>query len=302
VIERGHAVRSLRAEAGFTAMELLLATTLMLLVLGATLTTMDEFSRSTRATEDQNDAQQRARQGMTQISRELRNHAVANTAAPEGIALATPYDLIFETVGASRPAGTANSANVQRIRYCLDSVDGNGSRLWAQTQTWTTASAPGVPGAIGCPSVLWGGARLVAENVVNRAGGIDRPVFTYDSTVAAEVRRVGISLYVDTTIGRAPKETRLESGVYLRNANHAPVASFTAAVTGSGVVVLDATHSTDRENEKLVYSWKVDGAAIPPTSAAVDWPGLSSGTHTVELRVTDPGGLWGNTTRSVVIP
>lgn len=295
-------MRRLRAEDGFTLVELLLATVLMLIVLGATLTTLDEFSRSTRTTEDQNDAQQQARQAMTQLSRELRNHAVANTAAPEGIALAAPYDLIFETVGASRPAGSANSANVQRIRYCLDSIDGKGARLWAQTQTWTTASAPAVPAAIGCPSVLWGGSRLVAQHVVNRVGGAERPVFTYDSTVPAEVRRVAISLYVDTTIGRDPKETRLESGIFLRNANHAPVAAFTAVATGSGVVVLDGTRSTDRENERLLYAWKVDGTAIPPTSAAVDWPGLSSGTHTVELKVTDPGGLHGTTTRSVVVP
>jgi type II secretory pathway pseudopilin PulG len=292
----------LRGEAGFTLMELLLATTLMLIVLGATLTTLDEFSRSTRTTEDQNDAQQQARQAMTQLARELRNHAVANTAAPEGIALATPHDLIFETVGASRPAGSANTANVQRIRYCLDSLDGKGSRLWVQTQSWTTAGAPPVPTAIGCPSVLWGGARLVAQHVVNRVGPVDRPVFTYDSTVPAEVRRVAISLYVDTTLGRDPKETRLQSGIFLRNANHAPVAAFSADVTGSGVVVLDATRATDRENERLLYAWKVDGVPIPPTSAAVDWPGLSSGTHTVELKVTDPGGLYGTTTRTVVVP
>lgn len=291
-----------RGQAGFTAVELLMATALMLLVLGATLTTLDNFATSTRKTEDQNDAQQRARQAMSQLARELRNHAVANTAAPEGIAVASPYELIFETVGAKRPSGSANTANVERVRYCLDSFNAEGARLWTQRQAWTSAGAPPVPSATGCPSVVWGPAKMVAQNVVNRVGDANRPVFTYDSAVVSEVRRVDVSLYVDTTLGRDPKETRLESGIFLRNANHAPVPSFTSSVTGNGQLMLDATRSTDAEGERLLYAWKIDGAPIPPATELVDYSGVSSGTHTVELRVTDPGGLFGTTQRTVVIP
>jgi hypothetical protein len=295
-------VTRVRAEAGLTAVELLMAATLMLVVLGATFTTLEEFSRSTRTTEAQNDAQQQARQSMTQLARELRNHAVANTAAPEGIALASPYDLVFETVGAARPAGSANTANVQRVRYCLDTGDAAGAKLWAQSQAWTTAAAPPVPPTTKCPSILWDTSRVVAQFVTNRVGALDRPVFTYDSNVASDVRRVDMTLYVDTAIGKAPKETQLESGIFLRNANQAPVASFTASVTGSGQLILDATRSTDRESERLLYAWAVDGATIPPASAAVDYAGVASGTHTVELKVTDPGGLFGTTQQSVVVP
>jgi type II secretory pathway pseudopilin PulG len=293
---------SVRSEAGFTTMELLVATVLMLIVLGATFTQLGEFGRNTRSTEDQNDAQQKARQAMGQLTRELRNHAVANTAAPEGIALASPYDLIFETVGAQKPAGSQNTANVERVRYCLDSFNAQGSRLWTQRQRWTGATAPAVPVATGCPSILWGPGKIVAEHVVNRVGGAERPVFTYDAAVASEVRRVDMSLFVDTTLGREPKETRLQSGIFLRNANHAPVPSFTTSVTGSGVLMLDATPSSDAEGERLLYAWKIDGTTIPPTSALVDQPGLSSGTHTVELRVMDPGGLFASTQKTVVIP
>jgi type II secretory pathway pseudopilin PulG len=293
----------LRSQAGFTAAELLLAATLMLLVLGATLTTLEEFSRSTRTTEAQNDAQQQARQAIGQLARELRNHAVANTAAPEGIALATPYDLVFETVGAARPGGSANTANVQRVRYCLDSYDGpGGARLWTQTQTWATAASPAVPPTDKCPAVVWESARVVAQHVVNRSGGLARPVFSYDAAAAADVRRVDMALYVDTTPGADPKETRLESGIFLRNANRAPVAAFTVAVTGSGQLILEATQSTDREGERLSYAWKIDGTAIAPTSATVDYAGLSSGSHTIELKVTDPGGLFSTTQRTVVVP
>jgi hypothetical protein len=279
-------------------LELVLAATLMLIVLGATLTTLDEFTDSTRATELQNDSQEQARSAMDQLARELRNHAVANTRAPEGIALAEPYDLIFETVGQSRPSGSANTANVQRVRYCLDAD----STLWAQDQFWTTASSPEVPSIISCPSNFWHSRRIVAEDVVNRLGGASRPLFTYDAANPAQVRRVSMSLFVDTTPGAEPKETRLQSAIFLRNANQPPAASFTATVTGSGQLILNGTESSDPESERLSYSWKIDDAAIAPATATVDYGGVPSGTHSVELTVTDPGGLFGTNRQTVAVP
>ncbi|HEX8648916.1 MAG TPA: PKD domain-containing protein [Thermoleophilaceae bacterium] len=287
-------------ERGFTTIELLLASSLMLVILAATLTSMDGFNRTTRVSADQNDSQQQARQAMGQLARELRNHAVANTQAPEGIALAAPYDLVFETVGASRPAATANSSNVERIRYCLDG--GTPATLWAQTQSWTSAAAPPVPSTVGCPSSAWGTRRVVAQDVVNRLGPLERAVFTYDAASAAQVRRVEMTLYVDTTLARDPKETQLQSAIFLRNANRAPAAAFTASVTGSGLTVLNATGSADPEGERLRFAWKVDGVAIAPTSETVDHGGLAPGPHEVELTVTDPGGLFHTTRQTVVAP
>jgi hypothetical protein len=189
------------------------------------------------------------------------------------------------------------------VRYCLDDYAGpGGARLWAQSQAWSTAAAPPLPPTDKCPAVTWDSSRVVAQHVTNRAGGLDRPVFAYDAAVTADVRRVDMALYVDTTPGADPKETRLESGIFLRNANRAPTAAFTATVTGSGQLILDATPSSDRENERLLYAWRVDGAAIAPTSATVDYAGLPSGPHTVELKVTDPGGLFGTALRSVDVP
>jgi type II secretory pathway pseudopilin PulG len=290
------------SERGLTLIELLVGATLMLVVLAATLSTMDRFTGTTRRTELQNDSQELARQGMTQLARELRNHAVANTAAPEGIALAHKYDLVFETVGRDRPAGTSNTANVERIRYCLDTDRPSSSTLYAQVQRWTTATPPPVPSTLSCPAPDWGNRRVVAQNVVNMHGGLDRAVFTYDSAVPSAVRRVSMTLYVDTTPGQLPKETRLQSGIFLRNANHAPSASFAATVTGGGTVVLNATGSTDPEGERLSYAWKADGVALPGSSATLDYTPASGGSHTVELRVTDPGGLYGTQTQTVVVP
>lgn len=287
----------LRSESGFTLLELLIASTLMLVVLGATLTSLEGFTTGTRETELQNDSQDEARRAMDQLARELRNHAVANTRAPEGISLAEPFDLIFETVGQTRPAGSANTSNVQRVRYCLDANE----TLWAQDQYWTTAATPEVPSIMSCPSNFWHSRRIVAEHVVNRVGS-SRPLFTYDAAAASDVRRVAMSLYVDTNPGASPKETRLQSAIFLRNANQAPAATFTWNATGSGQLILNATASSDPEGERLSYGWKLDDAAIAPTTATVDYAGVASGTHTVELTVTDPGGLFDSDRQTVVIP
>ena len=290
----------LRDESGISLVELLIAASLMLVILSATFSSLDGFNQTTRVSADQNDSQQQARQAMSQLARELRNHAVANTQAPEGIAISQPYDLVFETVGQDRPAGSANTANVQRVRYCLDG--GTPATLWAQSQSWITATPPPVPSTFGCPSAAWGPRRVVAEDLVNRFNGQNRPVFTYDSAITAEIRRVEMSLFVDTTLNRKPKETHLQSAIFLRNANHAPVASFTSSVTGSGQVILNGTASRDDEGERLRYSWKINGTTIAPTTATVDHSGLGSGSHTVELTVTDPGGLFGTATSTVTVP
>lgn len=292
----------LRAEDGMTLMELLMASTLMLIVLGATLTSLNTFAGNTRASEEMNDSQQRARQSMNQLVRELRNHAVANTNAPEGIAVAEPYDLVFETVGHNRPGETSNTANIERIRYCLGDPPFADGQLWVQVQTWTTATPPAMPSTTHCPDPTWPKRRVVAEDVVNRLGGRDRPLFTYDAAVASEVRRVQASLFVDTTPGTGTGETHLQSGVFLRNANHPPVAAFTVRVTGGGLVVLNATGSRDAEGQRLSYAWKVNGTAIPATSATVDYTPSASGPHTIALTVTDPGGLYGTSQQTVSVP
>lgn len=292
---------SLRDESGLTLTEVLLASVMMIVVLTATLGAFESFTRNTRTNEEQNDSQQLARQAMGQLARELRNHAVANTAAPEGIALATPFDLVFETVGRDRPSVTQNQANIERIRYCLNSEDPARAVLYAQVQKWTTTNPPDMPSTSSCPALGWEGTRIVAENVTNRIGGADRAVFAYDATVPAEVRRVSMTLFVDTTPTREPKETRLDSGIFLRNANHSPTSSFTTYVNGSGLVVLNGSASSDPERERLSYAWKVDGTPLPSTAPTVDWRPSVPGAYTVELRVTDPGGLFGISTQTVTV-
>src|SRR3712207_3102441 len=122
--------RLVRDEAGVMLLELLLAAALMSLVLGATITTLTTFENTSRINELQNDNQEDIRAAVDQLSRELRNHAVATQDAPVGIVKMDPYDLVFQTVAPTKPATTNNTHNVQRIRYCLDYSKKRNQKIW----------------------------------------------------------------------------------------------------------------------------------------------------------------------------
>src|SRR5947208_221846 len=79
------------------------------------------------------------------------------------------------------------------------------------------------------------------------------------------------------------REARLDSAVALRNEDGAPHASFTAVVSGNGHLVLNASSSSDPENDPLTYSWSYDGTTIPSaTDVTLDYqPTPFSGSHTV---------------------
>jgi hypothetical protein len=292
-------------------LELLLAATLMVVVLGATVGALTSFQHTSRINELQNDNQEDVRAAIDQLSRELRNHAVATQQAQAGIVSLTPYDIVFQTVGATKPASTANDQNLARVRYCLDTSNLRNEKIWAQEQTWTSATPPAVPATTSCPDPAWGNQRFIAMRITNRfqpsAPTIpgDRPVFTANSGVIGQITRIDISLYLDTTPGggpvNAPDETRIDSGIFLRNQNQLPTASFTASVTGSRHIILNASNSNDPENQSLTYTWKDGSTTIDPTGQTADYL-TTSGSHTMSLTVRDPGGLSATTSQTVTVP
>jgi type II secretory pathway component PulJ len=302
--------RLVREESGIMLLELLLAASLMLVVLGATFTSLTTFQSNTRINELQNDNQEDVRAAIDQLSRELRNHAVATQQAPLGIVALTPYDLVFQTVGATKPASTANDQNLSRVRYCLDTSNLRNEKIWAQEQTWTTATPPSVPSTASCPDPAWGNQRFIAMRITNRfnssapATPRDRAVFTANSAVIGQITRIEISLYLDSTPGggpvNAPDETRIDSGIFLRNQNQPPTASFTASVTGSRHIILNASNSNDPENQSLTYTWKDGSTTIDPVGQTADYA-ATPGTHTMSLTVKDPGGLSATTSQTVTV-
>ena len=121
----------MRREHGFTLVELLVAVTIMTVVLGATLAVFDVFTKTQNVNQSQNDAQDQARNALDRMERRFRDHAAPAPDQQLGIDKATPYDVVFETVGTPKPAGSQNSRNAQRVRYCLDSSVPTNERIWS---------------------------------------------------------------------------------------------------------------------------------------------------------------------------
>ena len=300
--------RALREERGFTLPELLVAATLMIVVMGGVYGAMVTFQRSADRTTSQNDAQEQARKTTDFLAYQLRNLVVPANATGGPLEQSGPYDLVFETINASGGGGS-NAKRVGRVRYCYDNSTPAGARIWLQTQTWTAATPPAIPSTLVCPAPEWGNQRIVADHLVNQYGGANRPVwsttsFPASSTDPADIVGLRTDLYVDQDPTKSPAETRLTSGVALRNANRRPQAGFNPTQVGTHVT-LDASPSFDPEGQLLTYAWSVSGGTCTPalaSQATADCGGLSSGALvTFTLTVTDPGGLTSSTSHPVTV-
>jgi type II secretory pathway pseudopilin PulG len=310
----------LRDDAGVTLIELLIAATITLIVLGATLTAFEALARQRTAVEAQAEVETQARQGIDRLARQLRNLAspgdvVTNIAStqPKSVDRNLPGDLVFKEVGETRPAGSSNSANVRRLRYCLQSsgsVPGASFTasparqvLWLQTQDWTSLAAPEMPAAGACPGAGWQTQRIVADRIVN---GAAEPLFVYsgDRNVITgttdadreQIARVQARMRVDADATRGPAAAEITTGVILRNQNRAPVARFVYTLLNDVTcsVQLNGSSSEDPESKPLEYGWTIDGAAQP--AGVVVQTTVTHGTHTYSLTVKDRAGLAGTYT------
>ena len=297
--------RRLRSEEGFTLIELVVASTLMIIVLCATLTVFDGFIVNSQRSRDQNSAQDQARNAVDRIARDLRNQATPTKELPIAILKATPQDVAFLTVGPTKPAGSANARNLQRARYCLNP---DTKTLWFQTQTWVTAApapAPDVNAA--CPATPASGW-MTQDPIVDRVANAARPVFAFDPGTwvsTADIRSIDTTVFIDADPAKAPREQRLNTMVRLRNQNHAPGAEFEASPLGSQHVLLLAG-AFDADGHSQAYNWYVDNVKITTCSGPVcdygpdDTPAATSGTHTFRLEVEDPSGLVSTPTERTV--
>lgn len=304
-------IARLRDERGVTLIELLIGMVITTVVFGLTLTVVTSVSRSAQRNDAHNEAQDVARTYMDRLARELRNLASPSIftedyqAQPYAVDSAAPYDLVFRMVDEVRPGGSLNQANVKRVRYCLDATDPSRGKLYQQEQTWTNRASndpPPLPGLGTCPAAGWTRTALVSEHIVNRAGGQNRPMFAYNSADLQRISQIHADLYVDTTPGEAPVETRLGSGVTLRNQNRVPVARLDIDASGSQLV-LNGSASEDPEGMPLTYQWYVDPPTPLPNCDALPKPEscvgqgvvvntpLTPGNHRIVLVVKDPAGL-----------
>jgi len=329
-------------ERGVTLIELLVVIALSIGVLGATLTTFDNFIGADQDNTTRNDTAEIARNALDAQARQLRN--LAKRVANPVIDTVGPYDLIFQT----------NDPLRTWMRYCLDTSSPASTargRLWAGELAVPSASTPTpVTAAMraGCPGTGWSSTHVVTDYVTNRRDGMDRPLFSYacsagttcttDATRYDEVIAVEAQSILDTTPGTGPAELRVASSVYLRNQNQPPVASFRATPSSaSRTVTLNASGSTDFEGRTLAYYWfkqsmpataSIDCAHPDPVDAGATqtlWgagtvfigegitlthafplsDGIAGASRTIGLVVCDPGDrfpLGGVLTHSVQIP
>jgi len=322
-------VSALRRHDGFTLVELLVAMMLSLIVFGASLTILESYLRQSSAAAKRLDAQDQARLAIDRIVRDLRNVSSPLT-TPKLLERATPYDVVFQTIGT--PSG-ANVSGIQRVRYCVPQDSSAGSatleRLIAQTQTWTTSTPSANPWTsdpsqtIACPDLTFAPAAgqpvytILAQSVTNRyQQATGYPVFSFNngldanSVAAADlslISTIQVNLRVNPTPSLSGATTQIRSAAYLRNKQHAPVAQFTYAATGNGGVILNAGPSYSPDNEQLSYAWACTSSPCPAAgSLAIASNGLVSwkpgaGTYTVALTVTDQTGVQTTTSQQVTV-
>jgi type II secretory pathway pseudopilin PulG len=313
----------LRDESGWSLMEFVFAAALMVLVLGTALTPFQVFQTTDRDQQNTNDALDTARTTLDYFTHQLRNVAGQS----QLINRASSYDIVFETVDSgAKPAGSQNTRNLMRVRYCLNTTTAPSSvtsaRLYEQKLTWTTAAVPSsMPNANACPDAAWGTTtRAAADFITNRAtsataAGVTRraaeaPLFAFYPVPASNpptaaqlqaITQIRMDLFVDRSATERPFETELASGVFLRNQNGPPTATFTAVAggaVGSKKITLNATGSSDPENLPLTYRWcdvttvtTCDDTTKVGTGVLYTYTAPVSGTRKILLQVFDNGGL-----------
>jgi type II secretory pathway pseudopilin PulG len=311
----------LRSDHGTTLIELLIAMSLMVMMLGATLIVWDALQDDGDRNQRMSDAQQEVRQTLDRLSRELRNLASPSvltdltTIQPNAVERNEPFDLIFLKVADVKSAdpGNLNDANIERVRYCLDAppagsgLPAGADVLYQQRQTWTTASKPLTPSATACRGAAgWPSERIVAQAIVNQSASPPVPFFRYDNTDLTRITRIRTEALVDPDPQRTPPRTSLITSVILRNQNRVPTADFDVA-NGSlpNTLILNGSKSTDPEKQSMRFSWKIDGSArseCAVNAVTCITNALTSGSHTIELTVSDPADLPGVKTKSTLVP
>lgn len=300
----------LHGEAGFSLPEVLIAMTIMLVIMAATLTSLESFTGQQRLDERRTEAQDSLRRAVDQLERQLRNLATPATNV-KSINRALPADLIFQTADPQK----------RWVRYCINTSDplipSGGASLWYGVSDVASATPPA---ATDCPGTGWTSTQSVGQSVVNGLDAPGRPVFTYRNAAGNEITsdtsaitRIQTKLWVDTNPGKAPAEQRLASGVFLRNQNQAPVADFTFTATGR---ILNASPTTDFEGRRLNYHWYYGSSAVtpPPLCKPTDepppdnylgfgivqrLPATAASPQTVTLCVIDPGDLQATISKTV---
>lgn len=247
-------------QSGFSLIEVMIVSTLFLVIAGATLSSFTAFERRTGEGVKVAEQVDVARTSLDRASRQLRN--LARRIDVPVIQRALADDLVFQT----------SSPQKRWMRYCLQTTAPSSpgrSRLYALESSNQSITEPTSAMMSSCPGAGWNKVQIGSDYVVNAYRSPALPVFQYQCTEGAPVgcpratalagdssrlKHINMTLAVDLDpVNQRPKETRVTSSVFLRNQNEPPVAAFTWTSLGGRKVMLNGSSSSDPEGRTLRY-------------------------------------------------
>lgn len=246
---RSHASRP-SSEAGFTLVEMLAAVSLSVIVLLATLTTLDGFSNSAARQTRITDANDQVRRFMDRVVSDLRQAA--------SITVASPANLVYTV------RDSATQTRTERI--CRN----------AANELWRTSVTTAVTFTSSCPTPGTPASKITELKAASSAAG---PLFRYDSATPADVRSVGLTFALDSGDGRQAATSVLRASAFLRS----------KAETAPAVDDDDLTATCDDAGvPTLTLAGGVGDLSVTYTD--LDGNQLGSGEAGSSLRLTGAGG------------
>ncbi len=145
-----------------------------------------------------------------------------------------------------------------------------------------------VPIAGGTPTALVSGAPFV-QLTTNGLIFFNNALYVTDTGNIGSIDGPGAVYKVDLRTNRPPV------------AKLPPDQSVECASHSGTSVTLNGSGSSDPDGDTLTFAWSVDGTPVTGATSASLTQTFSLGAHTIQLTVTDPGGLTSSTTTHVTV-
>jgi len=219
-------------------------------------------------------------------------------------------ELATVTIEASQPGEAEVGITVQQ-------VDGQGGTV-IETQTEPGHVTVQIPGQSPEPAIAADPSNpATGQTVTFDASGTSDPddaIASYTWTVDGEQVGTGATLehafdepgahtVTLAVADEAGNEASTERAITVESPNEAPSAAFTPSSGQPSVgesVTFDASESSDPDGSIASYTWSIDGPKAG-TGATIEHVFDSTGTHTVQLRVTDETGSIAKTQQTVTV-
>ena len=184
--------------------------------------------------------------------------------------------------------------NIKKIDIVLEHLDQSG------------------PEIIATPQEEWGTTNTISIELKDEKSGLSGYQITTTEEEPSEWKDVSGNTTTVEEVVNENKTYYIWSKDVLGNIHHqevtvskidtnAPISSFTTSVTG-GSVSINAGASTDGETKIVKYEYKLDsGSYYSSETSSYTFTGVSHGTHTISVRVTDEAGNQHETSQNVEV-